>query len=149
MENRGSVNAPRVLIIDKDSLLSAGLQSLLSQAEGVEVLAMTPTSEVEFVQTLERFRPSMIVVACPGPASTPPEVLDMLGGYPSVRLVAVSYDHNMVYVYDRAQVELQGLKDLLTLASAAPAASSIHRSMGKEAIQSAFSQHTLTELAEM
>lgn len=115
MQEPTQTQRKRLLIINEDTLLAAGLQSLLSHFPGVDVVALTPSGPKALIDELERFRPHMILLACGGPVTSPPDLLAMLGEYPLVRVVAVSCDCNTVYVYDRSPATVTALDDLLAL----------------------------------
>jgi DNA-binding NarL/FixJ family response regulator len=105
----------RVLIINEGTLLAAGLQNLLSGYPNLDVVAFAPHCRAELIAELERFRPDMILLACDGVVSTPPELLAMLGEHPLVRIVSMTCDLNTVVVYDRSSVTVTALDDLVAL----------------------------------
>jgi DNA-binding NarL/FixJ family response regulator len=115
MQESREIRRERILIVNEDTLLAAGLKSLLSRHPGLDVVALTPSGPAELIGELERFRPDMILLACGGPVTSPSELLGMLGEYPLVRVVAVSCDCNTAYVYDRVPVTVVALGDLLAL----------------------------------
>ncbi|HEX9118568.1 MAG TPA: hypothetical protein VGA61_21055 [Anaerolineae bacterium] len=105
----------RVLILNGDNLLAAGLQSLLVRDAGIEAAAFTPSGPEDLSAEISRFRPDLILVTCSAEAVSPAALLATLADHPAVRMVAVGSDSNIVDLYDRSQVTIKSLADLLAL----------------------------------
>lgn len=119
-----------VLIIDGDTLLLAGLRSLLDRQSDIRVSACSSGNQAELVRELERFRPNMILLAEAGSGAGQPELLAVLEEYATlasqgaswpdrVCIVPVSSDCNTAWAYELRQVEFTSVADLLALIPAA------------------------------
>jgi DNA-binding NarL/FixJ family response regulator len=52
----------KVLVLENELLLSAGLRTLLSRQEDLELLSMKFTSQSKMLQTVDSFRPDVIIM---------------------------------------------------------------------------------------
>ena len=104
----------RVLVIDGNSLVGAGMQYLLAQRGDVEVMSMTSADAEGIEQRLADFRPDMVVfdqyrhdVLC--------SLLENGLDDTAMTFVEVSAELPVVLTYQRRRVALSGVGDLLAL----------------------------------
>jgi DNA-binding NarL/FixJ family response regulator len=109
----------RILIIEKDSVLGAGLVLLLAQKAGLEMATTTETGGQQLLAAVRAFRPDLVVLPCAGTPHVRSDQLAILIEASVPRLVCVSSDCNNAHVYDLSQVSLTAVDDLLALIPAA------------------------------
>jgi DNA-binding NarL/FixJ family response regulator len=109
------VKVQRVLVVENQSLLGAGVENLLSQETHLKVRGVSPRDEAELLGAIRLFQPDVIVLD----GSLEPHIsaclLDHVADYPKVRLVQISLEGTLVQVYERHQVPIMDATDFLRL----------------------------------
>jgi hypothetical protein len=99
----------RVVILQSDKLLNAGVQSLLSTKADVEVIGIAHSDE-SYASILERTQPDIVImdenVLCANMSAYL---------YPEMRTIVLSLGDNQMQVYDRRIIEVDHLNDFLDL----------------------------------
>jgi DNA-binding NarL/FixJ family response regulator len=103
----------RVLVVENQILMGAGIQILLGGQADLEVMGIAPCDQAELAREIRRWRPDLVVVNKDSQYVDPTKLLATLQGYPKLRLVVVSANDNRVCVYDKQQVLTNGARDLL------------------------------------
>lgn len=105
----------RVLILENEFLLNAGVRSLLSKQENLEVLTAKFTSHTEIFHIIDAFRPDVLVMDEEGLIEGGGALVTSLKGYPKLRTVVVLWEDNQVQIYDSEKVMIRGLDDFLAV----------------------------------
>ena len=82
----------RVLIVDNEGIMGAGLESLLSEER-----------ESDLIQEIKRFQPDIIILILESYGLSPGRLLELLGDYGRLRFILVSIESKMFEVYDKQQ----------------------------------------------
>lgn len=104
----------RVLIIDTRSLLVAGIKSVLSREPDLHVEAIAPEGEAALIEAIERSRPDTVVLDEGSLVFDVPGLLALLEEYPVFRVVVLRADNSVARIYDKQQVLLRQVSDLVT-----------------------------------
>ncbi len=105
----------RVLIVENQLLLGAGVQSLLTGEADLEVIGISPVNQAELVQEIRRFRPDVVVIDKVTHLADANKLVAFLKTHPKLRVVVVSASDNMVCVYNKQQVLVSQATDLIHL----------------------------------
>ena len=105
----------RVLILRNHLLMNAGLQSLLSEQESLEVIGKNTHDQQELFQLIDHTQPDVIIVDEDFLIPNLAELLRFLQRYPGKRTIIMSLEENQIYVYETMQIQLQQLSDFLAV----------------------------------
>jgi DNA-binding NarL/FixJ family response regulator len=103
----------RVLVVDNQILMGAGVQSLLGGQADLELVGISPCDQAELAGEIRRLRPDLVVLDRDSQWVDPTRLLAALQDYPKLCLVVVSADDNLVCIYDKQQVLTSRAHDLL------------------------------------
>ena len=103
----------RVLIVEKQLLLGAVVQGLLSKVADLEVVGVSPSDQASLVQEIERLQPNIVILGDPSHLCEPAHLPAHLRGYPKLRVVVVSANDNQVRIYGKQQVLITRVVDLV------------------------------------
>lgn len=134
-----SSNLPkRVLILRNHLLMNAGLQSLLSGQESLEVIGKNARDQEELIRLIDHIQPDVIIVDEDFLFPNLAELLRSLQRYPKKRTIILSLEENQIYVYDTMQIQLRQLSDFLAvlwLFVSSTSAELIISNLGKEELE--------------
>ncbi len=103
----------RVLVIENQQLLGAGIENLLRREVDLNVLGITPKDEKTLLDTMHRYRPDVVVL---DEASTDATRLSaLLQDSPELLLVVVSADDHLVRLYESRNVTIVEAAELADL----------------------------------
>ena len=105
----------RILILRNTLLLNAGIHSLLSGHDSLEVVGRDFESQNELLQHIENEQPDVIIVDEDFHFAHLAEMLEFLHSYPKTRTILMSLEENRVRIYDTMQIELEGIEDFLAV----------------------------------
>jgi DNA-binding NarL/FixJ family response regulator len=105
----------RILVLRNQLLMNAGLQSLLSKQESLEVIGKEIQNQDDLFRFLERLKPDVIIVDEGILAPKLADLLKFLQSYPKKRTIIMSLEKNQIQVYDTKQIQLHQLGDFLAL----------------------------------
>ena len=104
-----ATGARRVLIVECESVLGVGVNSLLAGEADLEVIGIPPVGQAELMQKIRQSQPDVVILE-----ETPPIALQgFLCHYPELRVVVVSPSSNLVRCYHKQQVLLTQATDLI------------------------------------
>lgn len=104
----------RVLIVGNDSLLHAGLESLLSNELKLSVVGFSLSQEDSLVRYIWHILPDVIVLSR-NSGIEPEKLLKRLDGYPNVRIIEVDEQQNVLQVFDKYQTIATSQTDLMAI----------------------------------
>lgn len=103
----------RVLVVENQRLLGAGIQRLLMQEADLEVAGVTPADEAALVEEIRRFGPDWVILD-EATASA-----DMLCGlFPDgmeLRVAVLRADDALVQIYEKRRIKSASAADLMAL----------------------------------
>jgi DNA-binding NarL/FixJ family response regulator len=103
----------RVLIVENQTLLGAGVHSLLWEERGLEVYGISPHDQAELVQDIGRLQPDIVIMDKASHLMAPLNLLAALENHSRLQLIVVSADDNQVCLYDKRQVPVKQAADFL------------------------------------
>jgi DNA-binding NarL/FixJ family response regulator len=110
-------NVLRVLIVENQLLLGAGLQSLLIDETDLDVIGTSPSDQPELVEQIKRIRPDVVLLDVDSRLTDPADLLTCLENYPKLRVLVVSSDDHLIRIYDKQEVLIRGASQLANLLS--------------------------------
>ena len=103
----------RVLVIENQRLLGAGVENLLQRDVELVVLGVTPESESALLQAINGFQADVVILDEATIDST--RLLNLLERNPMLRVILVSADDGVVRTYDSRQVNVMQATELAAL----------------------------------
>jgi DNA-binding NarL/FixJ family response regulator len=101
---RSSKIFTRVLIVDNQGIMGAGLEKLLSEEPSLEVYGTSTKRETTLLQEIWHFQPDIIILTAESKGTSPTWLLNLLKDYGGVRIILISMDQNVFEVYDKQQI---------------------------------------------
>jgi chemotaxis response regulator CheB len=101
---RRSTTVNRVLIVDNQGIMGAGLERLLSEEPSLEVLGITTKSETTLIKEIWHLQPDIIILTVESQGINPTRLMNLLSDFTSLRIILVSMTSNVFEVYDRQQI---------------------------------------------
>lgn len=104
-----------VLIIQSENLLDAGLVTLLSSLDGIQVHGVR-LEDLPALPALLLQQPPDVLILDEAVAQTYLEsLLPLLMSYPKLRTIVISLRENSLSVYDKSRISVQHISDFLTI----------------------------------
>jgi len=111
------MSVPHVLLIESDSLLDHGIESVLLRQPDVRLSSVSYTGDPAFLRDLVRIRPDMILLNEAGPVNAA-RLFDLLANVPdlaTLRVIVVRPDGNTIDLYEKRSIVATQSSDLLSL----------------------------------
>jgi chemotaxis response regulator CheB len=106
--------AKRVFVLSRQSLLGKGIEALLSQESGIEIIT-TDKELSEAVECILKNRPDVVIINCDDPEfDLSPAVSYMLRERLGIRIIGISLRDNEISIYREEQKQIRQLEDLLS-----------------------------------
>jgi DNA-binding NarL/FixJ family response regulator len=105
----------RVLVVQGNSLMSSGVLRLLSNEAGLRVVGTMPADEGALIAKVARFRPDVVLLEAASPLTNPARLLSLLQHYPVLRVVVMSPDRDVAEMYDRTEIVMAEVANLLAV----------------------------------
>jgi DNA-binding NarL/FixJ family response regulator len=105
----------RVLIVETDCILEAGIQSLLASRKDLIVRGITQTDVVTLMEAIAAYRPEVIVIDHRLLASHAARLLQDCSLFPELRVIGMSLSDNHLYIFDHKQMLVSQSTDFLSL----------------------------------
>jgi DNA-binding NarL/FixJ family response regulator len=112
--NGRSSTSNRVLIVDNQGIMAAGLKTLISGDVTLEVLRDAKADEQNLVQEIQRIKPDTIILILESQEINPGHLLDLLADFSRLRIIQISTDSNAIDVFDREHVITQSQESLIS-----------------------------------
>ena len=108
-------NVPRVLIVQNELLLGAGLQALLAHETDLEVIGISPHDQAELAQDIRQIRPDIVFLDEDSYLVDAGELLILLQDLPKLRVMVINTNDNLLHIYDVQQVMILSTTQLINL----------------------------------
>ncbi len=105
----------KILVLENEYLLIAGLISLMSNLEGLEVMTTKFTSHNKILKIIDSFRPDAIVMDEERLIGSGGTLIAAMKEYPKLRIIVAHWDENQIEVYENHRVEIKAIDDLLAV----------------------------------
>ena len=99
--------------MENESLLNAGIYSLLSKQENLEVVTTKHSDATEIFQIIDAFRPEVIIMDDATMIENLEALVDRLKSFPRVRTILVDREKNELQIYDRRRIVIAEIGDFL------------------------------------
>lgn len=109
------MKAPRVLILQENSLLSHALKSIL-RGSGAHQLKMVTSEAKDFtnlVLDISELDPDYVLLEESAFATSKNQLIDLLKIYPGLRVIVISEESNLLHIYQNRDMLLTRPEDLL------------------------------------
>lgn len=93
--------ARRVLIVDTNLLLGAGVETILKPAADMLVQGDNPPTKAALFQTISSINPQVIIFDEATPLIEETDMLSLLKTYPTLQLVTLSTENDWVKIYSK------------------------------------------------
>ena len=105
----------RVLIIENQMLLGAGVQTLLAGEADLDVIGISPFNQEGLAQEINRLRPDVIVLDDTSRLADSTKLLSLLKDSSKVRIVVISANHDLVRIFNKRETQLCRASDLFDI----------------------------------
>ena len=103
-----------VLVLQRNLLLSSGIESLLSKDLGLIVETIALGENKNLIREIERYKPQVVVMDEKLAHSQFSILLDLLDGFPELCVMVADEKENQVHVIDKYVVSLGRAGDLVS-----------------------------------
>ncbi len=103
----------RVLVIENQRLLGAGIENLLRREAGLHVVGVTQDNQGALLQAIGCSRANVVVLD--KSMIDPTRLIALLEHHPGLRVVSVSADNGLVRTYEAQQVIVTQVSELVAL----------------------------------
>ena len=114
-KNSRFADPTRVLIVDHQGLLGAGLSSLLANESPFEVLGTTGENETSLVQAIWHLRPEIVLLAADYPVVHPLRLFDLLPDYGRLRIILVRESSDVIEDFQKEETTIDSSTALIDL----------------------------------
>ncbi len=111
----GDEELRRVLIISQGSLLSEGVESLMTRQDDVEVVRVRSKSVANVMAEIERLRPHAIIFDDSKQFAELARFASILNVNSEIQFIVVREDSNFIQVYQQHQILITQVSDLVSL----------------------------------
>ena len=103
----------RVFILSRQSMFSGGIEALLSQEEGIEIVSRD-TDLSASLECIRKSDPDVVIINCddPDPELTM-TVMDILRDRLGIRVIGLSLRNNQISIYRGEKKDVRQVEDLL------------------------------------
>ena len=105
----------RILIVENQLLLGAGLQSLLSVEPDLHVIGISPSNQLELVREIRQFRPDIVFLDKDSQLTDAVELLTFLEDFHELQLIEVNANDHLVHIYNMQETRLCRATDVLSI----------------------------------
>ena len=103
----------RIFILENESLLNAGIYSLLSKQENLEVVTTKHSDATEIFQIIDAFRPEVIIMDDATMIENLEALVGRLKSFPRLRTILVNGEKNELQIYDQRRIVIAEIGDFL------------------------------------
>lgn len=105
----------RVLVIENESLLGAGIERLLKGEADLEVSGIVPENKDALLLEIDRIHPDVIILDTATAVVNSVELLSHLSSLPELRVVALNSDGSWMSILDKQQIDIESTADFVSL----------------------------------
>lgn len=105
----------RVLIVENQSLLGAGIEKLLASEPNLHVMGIAPVHEAALLDEINRYQPDVIILDVITRLTNPTKLLAQLQHYPQLKLIIVNGNDNLLQIHHKQQTLITQAADLVTI----------------------------------
>lgn len=105
----------RVLVLDNEHVLSAGIETLLRNAAAIEVHGLQLDSQHRILETIHRLKPATIILDKHSTLTNALELLHLFDGDYPEQIIEISSQTEQVQVYERHWITIRHISELTTI----------------------------------
>ena len=104
-----------VLVMKTDVLLKRTVVSLMNLEKELEIVVSEAVNITDLAMDVSKINPNVVLFSESQPMAAKESLAQLLITYPKLRIIVVSVDSNWLYIYDKEDMLLTNLDDLLTV----------------------------------
>jgi DNA-binding NarL/FixJ family response regulator len=108
-----SLDQKRIVVLESDQLLNAGVQSFLSSQGYQQVHGVATRNEETMVLEIERLHPDVIIMDEDNREANLALLVPYMAGDRAIRTIIMNLHNNQISIYEQRQVLVQQLSDFL------------------------------------
>ena len=105
----------RVLIVENELLLGAGIEHLLAGETDLDVMGITRVDEVKLLEEIRFSQPEVVILDRATCLINPTKLITRLPDYPCLRVIVISANDNLMQIFERQQVLVTHVHGLASL----------------------------------
>lgn len=105
----------RILIVENELLLGAGIEHLLTGEADLDVTGIAGADEAILLKEIKHFQPDVVILDRATCLIHPTKLLAQLQDYPHLRVIVISADDNTVQIFEKQQILVTRIRDLASL----------------------------------
>jgi chemotaxis response regulator CheB len=110
-----TINMQRILILENQRLVGAGIQFLLDGEADLDVIGISFHDSEELAQIINKSEPDVIVLDEVGHLTHLTRLLPLLNDWTKLRIVVVSGQDNLIRIYSRQEVFVTRASQLINI----------------------------------
>ncbi|MCI0520542.1 MAG: hypothetical protein L0Z70_09840 [Chloroflexi bacterium] len=114
---KGMRRPRRVLVVESELLLSAGLESLLSPCDELEVRGLRFTSECDLMNAVEEYQPDVLILEDRVLGDIASQLVKGEHKGPLMRVVCLNLEDNCLRIYEKRKIMVERSADFLAVVS--------------------------------
>ena len=104
----------RILVIQSQCLLAAGIFSLLSRELDLHVFEASVGDEMTLLEVLQKIKPTVMVLEASSPFCAQSSLLSPFQHCSDLRVIVVDERRNRMHIYEKRELEIGRAADLVT-----------------------------------
>jgi hypothetical protein len=104
-----------VMVVDGQSVLSAGISELLARYGDLAVESVHPADKDALVAAIRESRPDAVVIDVATVAEDAAELIAQCPDVPCLRVILTSNSGSAVGIYDKSRCQIEDMRDLVAL----------------------------------
>lgn len=103
----------RVVVLESDQVLAAGVQSFLATQDNLDVFGIEENDEDAVFQAITELKPDVIILDKLIQVTDLNALMSYLKDFPKVRAIIVNGSDNQIQVCERQQIQVHQISDIL------------------------------------
>lgn len=94
-------------------MLSNGIELLLAARQNLELFSFSASGIQTIEAEIERVRPDVVIINEEPESIAVQQIFSLLKAYPSIRIITLSLEDNLINIYDNRKIAVTGVGDLV------------------------------------
>jgi len=103
----------RIVVLESNRLLFAGVRSFLSTQEWYDVIGLNLVDQEQIHQAIERLQPDVIILDNQNRVTDLSALMSYLEGLSKIRVIIVNVTDNQIQICEKQQLRIHQLSDFL------------------------------------
>lgn len=103
----------KIVVLESDQLINAGVYSFLSAQDCYEVFGLDVNDPVQIYQSIELLQPDVIILDKSSQITNASNLITNLERLPKIRTIVVSVSSNQIQVCDKQDIVIHRLSEFL------------------------------------